>query len=41
MKKNENKREAKFEENCNMVRLQLIYADQVNDAGFELTKLYH
>lgn len=30
----------KFEENCNLVRLQLIYLDDVNDAGCELTKLY-
>lgn len=26
-----NKREGKFEEQCNLVRLQLIYADSIND----------
>ena len=33
------KREEKFEESCNLARLQLFYFDAVNDAGHELTKL--
>ena len=35
------KQQEKFEEKTNMVRLQLIYADMVNEKGHELSKLYH
>jgi len=38
---NNKKREQKFEEKTNMVRLQLIYSDSVNDEGHELSKLFH
>ena len=36
-----NKRIDKFAENCNTVRLQLMYLDDVNDTGHALTKLCH
>ena len=31
----------KFEESCTRIRLQLLYLDEVNDVGLELTKLQH
>ena len=37
----EKKSETKFNDACDSVRLKLIYADQVNDAGYALTKFYH
>ena len=33
------KRLEKFEESCNILRLQLLYVDEVNEYGHELTKL--
>ena len=36
-----NKRIDNFEEDCNQVRLQLMYLDEVNETGHELTKLQH
>ena len=36
-----NKRIHNFEEDCNQVRLQLMYLDEVNETGHELTKLQH
>ena len=33
------KRVEKFEESCNILRLQLLYVDEVNEFGHELTKL--
>lgn len=36
-----NRRIDNFEENCNLVRIQLMYLDDVNDAGHELNKLQH
>ena len=34
-----NRRIDNLEGNCDLVRLQLMYLDDVNDAGHELTKL--
>ena len=34
-----NKRIDNFEEDCNLVRLQLMYLDDVNDTGQELLKM--
>ena len=37
MARHENKRIDRFAENCNKLRLQLIYLDDVNDTGHELS----